>query len=189
MWSICIIHYKRRGKSATSYCTCKESFISYVMGWVRPFWKHNRCLVLRETLHHWLSCLRACGHWGVISILAWEPARGSWILGLGGFPAQGGATAAEYRGDAGAEEQRDRLNGNHNVGADDIIHDAAITTVNADFVLEIFCCPPQQSRSRTRRQTRTSQPPAVSTSSILLWSQITFKSNNTLCPIIISMII
>ena len=174
MWSICIIHYKRRGKSATSYCTCKESFISYVMGWVRPFWKHNRCLVLRETLHHWLSCLRACGHWGVISILAWEPARGSWILRLGGFPAQGGATAAEDRGDAGAEEQRDRLNGNHNVGADDIIHDAAITTVNADFVLEIFCCPPQQSRSRTRRQTRTSQPPAVSTSSILLWSQITF---------------
>ena len=174
MWSICIIHYKRRGKSATSYCTCKESFISYVMGWVRPFWKHNRCLVLRETLHHWLSCLRACGHWGVISILAWEPARGSWILRLGGFPAQGGATAAEDRGDAGAEEQGDRLNRNHNEGADDIIHDAAITTVNADFVLEIFCCPPQQSRSRTRRQTRTSQPPAVSTSSILLWSQITF---------------
>ena len=121
MWSICIIHYIRRGKSATSYCTCKESLISYEVCWVRPFWKHNRCLVLRETLHHWLSFLRACCHCGVVSILAWEPARGSWILGLGGFPAKGGATAAEDRGDAGAEEQGDRLNRNHNVGTDDIL--------------------------------------------------------------------
>ena len=182
MWPICIIHYKQRGKFATSYCTCKELFISYVVGSVRPSWKHNRCLVLRETLHHWLSVFRACCHWGVVSILAWEPARGSWILGLGGFPAQGGATAAEDRGDAGAEEQGDRLNGNHNVGID-IIHDAAITTVNADFVLEIFCCPPQQSRSRTRRQTRTSQPPAVSTSSILLWSQITHFWSKKCCTL------